>query len=242
VLLPRGVRSRSRTSSRVPGGTDELDDRAPEQCHRHGVPVVLVQVLHLDHCRHAVSVSAAPPAAHRADSHIRRTDRLNPRTNDRLTRIHRSADGAKKKAPKPHPQPLGHGRQARQHAHRSTSSGRCGSRHLTVRRPIITADIAPPHCGGRLRSVMRWASSCRGGPAAALSSYQRSAQRGLPDVQTWPERLARSSPASSSAARWSAGRVRCAYTLSVIDPPPAWPRRPATVRRSIPAASIWVAL
>jgi hypothetical protein len=142
VLLPRGVRSRSRTSSRVPGGTDELDDRAPEQCHRHGVPVVLVQVLHLDHCRHAVSVSAAPPAAHRADSHIRRTDRLNPRTNDRLTRIRRSADGAKKKAPKPHPQPLGHGRQARQHAHRSTSSGRCGSRHLTVRRPIITADIA----------------------------------------------------------------------------------------------------
>jgi hypothetical protein len=52
------------------------------------------------------------------------------------------------------------------------------------------------------------------GPVPAITAAR-------PDVQMRPERLARNSLASSSAARWSAGRVRWAYTLSVIAPPAA---------------------
>jgi hypothetical protein len=55
-------------------------------------------------------------------------------------------------------------------------------------------------------------------------------------------RLSRSCSASSCAARWSVGRVRCAYTRRVTAPPPLWPSRPAAVRRSTPELSIWVAL
>jgi hypothetical protein len=46
---------------------------------------------------------------------------------------------------------------------------------------------------------------------------------------------------NTSAARRSAAATKEAYTRSVVAPPPPCPRRPATVRRSTPAASSCVA-
>lgn len=44
-----------------------------------------------------------------------------------------------------------------------------------------------------------------------------------------------------SAARRSDSTTNAAYSRSVVEPPPPWPSRPATVRRSTPAVSSAVA-
>ena len=48
-------------------------------------------------------------------------------------------------------------------------------------------------------------------------------------------------PESTDAALWSASLSHAAYTRRVVEPPPPWPRRPATVRMSVPAAMSSVA-
>jgi hypothetical protein len=48
-------------------------------------------------------------------------------------------------------------------------------------------------------------------------------------------------PAIVVATRRSAWSTQAAYTLSVVAPPLPWPRRPATVRTSTPAAMSSVA-
>jgi hypothetical protein len=53
-------------------------------------------------------------------------------------------------------------------------------------------------------------------------------------------RFGRRDPSSSAAFRSDAA-THAAYTRSVVAPPPPWPRRPATVRRSTPAESSSVA-
>lgn len=53
-------------------------------------------------------------------------------------------------------------------------------------------------------------------------------------------RFGRREPSSSAAFRSDAA-THAAYTRSVVAPPPPWPRRPATVRRSTPAESSSVA-
>jgi hypothetical protein len=127
-------------------------------------------------------------------------------------------------------------------ARRLPESGAVPLCSMSMARPCISADLALPHSGDRSRSVMGLAILTPTRPGHGRVPYPAITATRAPDVQTWPERLARNSLANSSAARWSAGRVRWAYTFSVIAPPPAWPRRPAAARRSIPAASIWVAL
>ena len=121
-------------------------------------------------CRQRLS---GAPAAHRADSHIRRADRLNPRTNDRLTRIHRSADGAEKKAP------------SHTHSSRSRTPGAAACAPInqfgTLRKPSSDG-AAADHNGGYIASSSYGSVAERGIQLRARFTVQRHTGPLAPDI------------------------------------------------------------